>query len=533
MATITVGTGGGYDHETIQAAIDAASPGDTILVSDGTYNENLLINKSITLISENGRDATTIVGSNASGLLGTIQITPGVDGLRLGDIGQGFTIVGIDGTPGLEKAAVYLQGAHDGLIIQGNDIVAMGDAGLMSEAASAITNALIDSNIFSGQTFNDPNPAGNGFGDQFTLPNVPRQLVVIGSDGGPSNNITFTNNQVTGTAGGLNESNQPQGNTLVTIDAANSTIADNDFTGFTNRFATQLRAREGGTDILNNTFSNNQGGNLGVYIENDGNPGTYGNSFVGTGSDDTLFASAGNNTVDGGGGNDTYDMTAAGAGGALVDLETGTASSAATGIDTLTSIENLRGSAGSDILSGDAGDNVFFATAGTDIINGKGGSDTFNAASAVSSVNINLSTGAVTGAFSASLTSIENAVGGSGNDTFVGSSADNAFDGGSGTDTVVFTGSVAATDITFSGGSFVLHAAGQGTDTLTNVEIIDPDGAGGARILLVGGGGFTTIQEAVTAANAGDTIMVAPGTYTGNVIINKSLTLLSTDGSGT
>lgn len=531
--TVTVGLGGGYDYETIQAAIDAASPGDTVLVSDGTYSENLLITKSITLISENGRDATTIVGSNASGLLGTIQITPNVDDLRLGDIGQGFTILGIDGTPGLEKAAVYLQGAHDGLIIQGNDIVANGDAGLMSEFGQAVTNALIDSNIFSGQTFNDPNPAGNGFGDQFTLANVPRQLVVLGSNNGSSSNITFTNNEVTGTAGGLNDSNQPQGNTLVTIDAANSTIADNDFTGFTNRFATQLRARDGGTDIQSNTFSNDQGGNLGVYVENDGNPGVYSNSFVGSDGNDTIYASAGNDNIDGGNGSDTFDMTAAGAGGTLVDLQSGLAFSSNTGIDTLIDIENVRGSAGSDSLNGDASANVFFATAGADVIDGRGGSDTFNAASAVSSVNINLSTGAVTGAFTASLTSIENAVGGSGNDTFVQSVNDNGFDGGSGTDTVIYEGSVAATNIGFTGGAFVVQAAGQGTDTLTNIEMIDPAGAGGAKILLVGGGGFATIQEAVTAANAGDTIMVAPGTYAGNILIDKPLTLLSTDGSGT
>ena len=57
-------------------------------------------------------------------------------------------------------------------------------------------------------------------------------------------NITFTNNQITGTAGGVNGDGQ-QGNTLVTIDAANPTITGNDFAGFTNRFATQLRVRAG------------------------------------------------------------------------------------------------------------------------------------------------------------------------------------------------------------------------------------------------------------------------------------------------
>jgi parallel beta-helix repeat protein len=51
---------GGADFTTIQAAVDAASAGDTIIVSDGTYVENVVVAKSLTIQSENGR-ATTIV----------------------------------------------------------------------------------------------------------------------------------------------------------------------------------------------------------------------------------------------------------------------------------------------------------------------------------------------------------------------------------------------------------------------------------------------------------------------------------------
>src|SRR5256885_8565629 len=38
--------------------------------------------------------------------------------------------------------------------------------------------------------------------------------------------------------------------------------------------------------------------------------------------------------------------------------------------------------------------------------------------------------------------------------------------------------------------------------------------------------GYPTIGAAVTAAVSGDTIMVCEGTYTENVVLNKSLTLL-------
>jgi nitrous oxidase accessory protein NosD len=51
------------DYQTIQAAINAAQPGDLILIAPGIYKENLTIRKSIEL---RGADAGVIVdGSRA------------------------------------------------------------------------------------------------------------------------------------------------------------------------------------------------------------------------------------------------------------------------------------------------------------------------------------------------------------------------------------------------------------------------------------------------------------------------------------
>jgi len=47
-------------YSTIQAAVDAASPGDTIIVRAGTYTENVDVNKSLTIRSENGAEATIV-----------------------------------------------------------------------------------------------------------------------------------------------------------------------------------------------------------------------------------------------------------------------------------------------------------------------------------------------------------------------------------------------------------------------------------------------------------------------------------------
>jgi nitrous oxidase accessory protein len=56
--------------KTIQEAIDAATPGDTIYISAGVYHENIVINKPITIVSEGS--ANTIISGNYSGT--TVEI---------------------------------------------------------------------------------------------------------------------------------------------------------------------------------------------------------------------------------------------------------------------------------------------------------------------------------------------------------------------------------------------------------------------------------------------------------------------------
>lgn len=98
--------------------------------------------------------------------------------------------------------------------------------------------------------------------------------------------------------------------------------------------------------------------------------------FGGLGND-TFRASVndGNDSYDGGGDTDTYDLSGTSAN-ASVNLLTGLASSSQTGNDTLTGIENVIGSSGANILTGDGGANVLTGLGGNDTLGGGGGNDT-------------------------------------------------------------------------------------------------------------------------------------------------------------
>ncbi|MFP4655555.1 MAG: nitrous oxide reductase family maturation protein NosD [Methanohalobium sp.] len=64
--THTVDDDGNKNYTTIQAAINAANDSDTIIVYNGTYKENVNVNKSVIIMSESGNPNDTRIVANDS-----------------------------------------------------------------------------------------------------------------------------------------------------------------------------------------------------------------------------------------------------------------------------------------------------------------------------------------------------------------------------------------------------------------------------------------------------------------------------------
>jgi parallel beta-helix repeat protein len=89
------------NYPTIQEAIDASSEGDTVLVKEGTYYENLDIEKSLSLVGED-RDTTIIDGGYIDSVFNISQDRVNISGFTLRNTGSGT---------GVTSAAIYLDGA--------------------------------------------------------------------------------------------------------------------------------------------------------------------------------------------------------------------------------------------------------------------------------------------------------------------------------------------------------------------------------------------------------------------------------------
>ena len=241
-----------------------------------------------------------------------------------------------------------------------------------------------------------------------------------------------------------------------------------------------------------------------------GTPGA--DNIYGLGGNDTIKGGAGNDTLDGGSGNDnlnggagtdtaTYADAAAGV---TVNLQLASAqNTGGAGIDTLSQIENLTGSAfadtltaanGGSVLQGLSGNDTLVSGSGADTLDGGVDADTASYALAKAAVTVNL--GLVgpqntVGAGKDTLISIENLIGskfndtltagpggshidgGAGNDTLISGPGDDSFEGGAGIDTAVFSGAYDSYVVDRHNTATTTTVTGpDGADFLSNVEIL-------------------------------------------------------------
>jgi len=286
---------------------------------------------------------------------------------------------------------------------------------------------------------------------------------------------------------------------------------------------------------------------------------SYFSVFTGAGSD-SISVWHGDHLIDGGAGVDVFDVSDA-TSPVIAYLAVNRALTLGRYVQTLVNIENviggsgddqlagdaadnsLEGGAGRDILSGEGGNDTLFggdgddrlvASAGNDLLNGGSGTDTYNASTIASPVTVDLAAGTTTGAAigSDTLTAIENAVGGFGDDMLIGDSATNRLEGSDGNDTLSGQGG----DDTLKGGDgYDTFVASLGNDTIiggAKSDVFDASASVNQVIVNLANGtatgadiGSDTLNgiERVVGGSAGDTV-------TGSSICN---TFYGKDGNDT
>jgi parallel beta-helix repeat protein len=134
------------EYSTIQSAINAASDGDTVLVADGIYYENINFNgKAITVRSVNGASATIIDGG------GNGSVVVFTSGETSASVLNGFTLQNGSGTYNY-GGGIYISNSSPTItncIISGNTVSLDGGGIYLtgSSTSATIENTTISSNI--------------------------------------------------------------------------------------------------------------------------------------------------------------------------------------------------------------------------------------------------------------------------------------------------------------------------------------------------------------------------------------------------
>ena len=196
-------------YATIQAAINAASPGDTINVCPGSYTENVTINKAgLTVISTSGAIATRIVAAAIASVVSITQPNATVVGFTLVPAGSTAKYdigvnVAIQGDTNAEVAHNIIRGGRIGINLgcaSSSSTLYHNIVYAASEAGINIDTCEIDP--FPGSTFNSvhhntvcggiyPYSISGGQGSDFnSIHHNVGKWITVGGDGNLVHNNT-------------------------------------------------------------------------------------------------------------------------------------------------------------------------------------------------------------------------------------------------------------------------------------------------------------------------------------------------------
>jgi hypothetical protein len=212
------GNVGGYP--TIQAAVNAASAGDTIKVCPGSYMENVVINKPwLTVVSTGGASVTRIVAASIASVVTMLQPHATLIGFSLVPFGSvaKYDIgvnVAIQGNASAEIAHNNIRGGRIGVNLgcsSSGSTVYHNDVRGATETGINIDTCEIDARVLPGSTFNSvhhntvcgglmPYSIAAGQGSDFNAihHNVARWISVYGDGNLVHNNTAQLFNLVPG-----------------------------------------------------------------------------------------------------------------------------------------------------------------------------------------------------------------------------------------------------------------------------------------------------------------------------------------------
>ena len=144
--TLHVGIGQTYSN--IQDAINAANESDTIHVHIGTYNENILIDKSLTLTSEN-KENTIIKGGGSGHVIKITADYVNIYSFTIKDaIGEGYDSIIMDKVQNCRIISNIIKNSDDGIYFLDSHWNTISDNIIQDNDRNGIFTSFSDNNIF-------------------------------------------------------------------------------------------------------------------------------------------------------------------------------------------------------------------------------------------------------------------------------------------------------------------------------------------------------------------------------------------------